>query len=374
MLLALGCGVAANAQMTFTLADMNRVAPNSDQWTYGTVTCTNSTHNITSIILSMINNTVTIGTNYPQATGSPFTSSGVSPRTILYVFSPAITPAQVVNFVKGMTFTQNNNIVPGANPYVNISVDANPTSLPTGGTTITVWNEHPDGTPHYYVWVPGTIQYGAAYSDAKKYYFQGMRGYLPTITSQAENLTLKNISDQEGWSGGARTRTVIKDTRSTIVNPARDNTAVTGAITPDNPDGRHYRWLCGPETDIYYTYGPTYNAGGAMNNAYNAWNSSEPNDSNGENVMQVNYNPTYRLWNDYAPTNSNILGYFIEFGGSGEAYTVQGYGSYPANPNYRTPTISTTNDQWQGFEPGNKVSTATTFKPNVMRSHVLVIE
>lgn len=87
--------------------------------------------------------------------------------------------------------------------------------------------------------------------------------------------------------------------------------------------------------------------------------------------MQVNHNNL--KWNDYYAWNDNIRGYFIEFGGNGEAYTVNA-ANYPANPAYHMPTVPTTNDQWEGFSPGNRASTSTTFKPNTMRSNVLVIE
>lgn len=360
MLFLLCAAVAVHAQTTLVLSDMQRITPTT--WKYGAVTC--GGNNVTSIILSMVNNKM--DTTNPG--GIPPTriinSAGTNPRTILYLFTPAITPLQVQNFIKGMTFTQTNEIS-NANPFVNITVDANPTSLPGGGSTITVW-DHPDGTPHYYVWVPGVITYENAYNAAKTFYFQGMRGYLPTITSQGENQTLTNIAAYEGWSGGARTPDNTDDKR-TITRPTRNNTT-----------GADYKWLCGPETGFFYHRGPTYNAGGAMNGAFAAWNNNEPNDSGStENVMQVNYTAAL-LWNDYAPTNGNIKGYFIEFGGTGKPYSV-GSANYPANDKYNEtklviPSGGLTNDQWQGFSLGNRASTSTTFKPNSMRSNVLVIE
>lgn len=365
VLLALNYGAATNAQSTaLELTNMRRI--NATQWEYGTVRCT-SGNNITSIILSMYNNEVTLktggGSIQPTRT---VPSLGYEPRTYLYLFTPALTPAQVNTFIEGMTFTQN-NLVPTENPSVKISVDANPTSLPGAGSTITAWNEHPDGTPHYYVWVPEpSIYYEKAYNDAKKYYFQGMRGYLPTITSLDENLKLKEISLEEGWSGGARTPDNTDD-KKTIDRPTRNNTT-----------GADYKWLCGPETGFFYQRGPTYSAGGAMNGAFVAWNTNEPNDSSqAENVMQVNYNAP-RLWNDYSPTNANIRGYFIEFGGTGLPYSV-GSADYPANDKYNEKKVSpngevVSNDQWEGFSTGNRASTSTTFKPNVMRSNVLVID
>ncbi len=90
--------------------------------------------------------------------------------------------------------------------------------------------------------------------------------------------------------------------------------------------------------------------------------------------MEVNY--TNLRWNDYSTTNNAILGYFIEFGGNGQAYSVEWDGqtaNYPVNAAYYTPKVYTDNDQWHQFSPGNRVSTETTFKPNVMRSNVLIL-
>lgn len=363
MFAVLGYGVVANAQqMTFTLADMYRIG-NTAQWRYGKVEC-NSTNKVTSIILSMINNQITSNTSGVTPTNT-FNSSGVNPRTILYLFSPAIPDTDVVNFIKGMTFTQNTTDVPGANPYVNITVDANPTKIPDGAT-ITAWNEHPDGTPHYYVWVASpSIHYATAYNNAKNYYLQGMRGYLPTITSSEESAKLTNISTSQGWSAGVRTPDAIADGQ-TISNPS------PSATINGNYNGNNYRWLCGPETGFYYYKGPTYNTAGAgpLSGAFSGWNPTEPNNAGNENCMQVNHSNL--RWNDYASTQAAIQGYFIEFGG-GTAYKVDST-NYGANTKYDTPTVATTNDQWYGFSPGNRVSTSTTFKPNSMRSNVLVIE
>lgn len=359
-------GISANAQqMTFTLSDMTRIG-NTAQWRYGTVQC-NSTNNATSIIVSMINNQIASNTSGVNPSNT-FTSTGVNPRTILYLFSPPIPDTDVVDFIEGMTFTQENNSQTlGANPSVNITVDANPTKIPAGAT-ITAWNDHPDGTPHYYVWVASaSIHYVTAYNNAKSYYLQGMRGYLPTITSSEESAKLTNISTSQGWSAGVRTRDNIADQKTIASNPSATTGMGSYGYTGDN-----YRWICGPETGFQYYKGPTYNTAGAgsIGGAFSGWNPTEPNNAGNENCMQVNH--TNLKWNDYAATQAAIQGYFIEFGG-GTAYKV-GSTNYQANPKYDIPTVYTDNDQWYQFSPGNRASTTTTFKPNSMRSNVLVIE
>ena len=362
MLLAWSYGVMGYAQApttTLELNNMTKVADSPMRWIYGGVTCT-SANAVTSITLSMVNNQL-VGNSSPITTPHVFNSLGNNPRTITYVFSPALTQANVEIFIKGMTFQQTAEIA-GVNPWVDITIDANPTKLPAG-STITVWRDHPDGTPHYYVWVASaSIHYSVAYNAAKSYYFQGMRGYLPTITSSEESEKLTNISPMQGWSGGVRTIDGIAD-NLTIANP---NPAVTG-------NGANYRWICGPETGFFYYKGPTYNTSGAgpMNGAFSGFNPTEPNNAGNENCMQVNH--ANLKWNDYAPTQAAIQGYFIEFGGTGKAYSV-GAATYPVNTAYYVPTVATTNNQWYGFSPGNRASTSTTFKPNSMRARAMVIE
>lgn len=373
VLLVVGYGIEANAQNTkLVLDDMTKVGNYSPmRWKYETVTCT-SGNNITSIIVSMKNNDIISNSSSVFPSGTPNVSLGVNPKTILYLFTPAITETQVAEFIKGMTFEQTND-VPGENPWVDITIDANPTRLPSGAT-ITVWRDHPDGSTHYYVWVASNkINYGPAYNAAKTYYFQGMRGYLPTITSEDESKLLTEISEDQGWSGGARTATTIDDTKNEIVNPVRSNSNTVSYL------GNIYRWLCGPETNFQYFQGPARSStnGGPMNGAYDGWNDGEPNDvSGGENCMEVNHNNL--KWNDYYANNTNIRGYFIEFGGTGKEYKV-GNATYTANDKYNEdkliiPSGGLTNDQWEGFSKGNRASTSTTFKPNSMRANVLVIE
>ena len=72
------------------------------------------------------------------------------------------------------------------------------------------WDMHEDGTTHYYRFVPGTLIHfdtanTAAASNAKSYF--GVKGYLATVTSRAENTFLGekfnvNGGPPAGWLGG----------------------------------------------------------------------------------------------------------------------------------------------------------------------------
>ncbi len=175
MLLICGYGVVANAQQTLTVGDVRLYSGTTD-WRYYAVTCT-SDRPITSITISMINNEIP---NTPATPTNSLMKESKSrlydPRTFVYTFGNPITATQVVNFIKSITFRKEPNRHPGATPYVNITIDSNPTSLPNGAT-VTAWNAHPDGTTHYYVWVTAKSNektYKHAYDAAKLYYFQGM--------------------------------------------------------------------------------------------------------------------------------------------------------------------------------------------------------
>lgn len=366
ILLALGCGITAHAQATLTTAQVTKLT--DTDWKYGTVTCT-SPNKITSIIVSMYNNEVARYASSVTPTRT-IKSSGKNPETHLYLFANTLTTTEVENFIKGIIFKRTNTIQ-GAHYVVNVSVDANPTKLPEGGSTITAWDKHPDGSPHYYVWVPSNaVSYQTAYNEAKSYYFQGMRGYLPTITSKEESLVLTNISPEEGWSAGIRTNNsaIIAD----LQNIPR----------PDHGNYPIFRWACGPETGFEYYRGPKASSqhAGPMNGAYTYWGPNEPNNDgqyapnskDGEYVMQVNQ---YEIltWNDYNPDETRINGYFIEFGGNGKAYNV-GAANYPANSKYIRPTVATTNEQWYLFSPGNEASTSTVVKRYPFRVRAMMLE
>ncbi|WP_291528024.1 hypothetical protein [Bacteroides sp. UBA939] len=396
ILLACGYGVVANAQITLGLG--NVLETNTTDWKYSTVSCSApSTTRFTSIIISMVNNNIPNNPTAPPGGMVRYASDGVSPRTILYVFNTPIDTTGVKSFIAGITFRRTLNDVPGATPYVNITVDANPTNLPEGAP-ITVWDGHPDGSLHYYIWVyPNrAVPYKEAYEAAKDYYFQGMRGYLPTITSKAEDQRLTQISIIPGWSGGARTPDDIEDEQELPGSGRVPTMRDTGSYGDIEDPGKYYRWLCGPEAGFRYYYhapnNPSNSTSGdndptrsyVVNGAYTAWNGSgntqEPNNNDsgggGENVMQINFSSGLN-WNDYSPTNPAIKGFFVEFGGNGQAYTVTWNNAtayYQANAKYNTPTTFTTNDQWERFSPGNKAVTTTTFKSNSMRSNVLVID
>ena len=105
-------------------------------------------------------------------------------------------------------------------------------------------------TGHYYFWttVPG-ISWQDARDLAARNTLNGQSGYLPTITSQAENQCVVSISGPTGWIGASDAET----------------------------EGQ-WKWVTGPEANTQFWQGSTAGRGGmATNGMYTNWAASEPN-------------------------------------------------------------------------------------------------
>lgn len=161
---------------------------------------------------------------------------------------------------------------------------------------------------HYYEFVSTTLSWTAAQAAASSSTFNGLTGYLVTITSEVESdfVFSKVPSDVTAWAGAS-------------------DASVEG----------EWRWITGPETGTQFWSGAGSGAGGvAVNGAYTDWNGTgEPNDSGGEDYMELDLN---RNWNDI-----NESGY-----GSGRAYVVE-YGGLNGETatDQNSATVSITNRQ-----------------------------
>lgn len=134
---------------------------------------------------------------------------------------------------------------------------------------------------HFYRFISGTVSYSKAKSDASNTTFKGKQGYLVTITSQNENDFIStNTTGNNIWI----------------------------ALTDVTTEGR---WIidAGPELG---TVIKTANSGGNITGQYNNWCSGEPNDASGEDYAVTKWGGG-SCWNDVSGTNTNILGYIIEF-------------------------------------------------------------
>ena len=159
-----------------------------------------------------------------------------------------------------------------------------------------------------------------AKSDAQK--FNGLTGYLVTITSEQENTWVKEKISANAWTGGS-----------------------------DSETEKIWKWMDGPEAGQTYTCqvattGTTGGTGatisGCSEQSYLNWASGEPNAFRQavipynweEDYMHVYGDPNharYGTWNDFvSPYENNankVTKYIIEYGGMGGTATVFGAAS-----------------------------------------------
>ena len=155
-------------------------------------------------------------------------------------------------------------------------------------------------TQHFYRFVtkPG-IAWTTAKAEAESTMYFGLRGYLATVTSQAENDFIRLKTKGVGWIGAS-----------------------------DNPTEGEWRWVTGPEGLEDNGKGRLFWKGSTVSGEYTNWNSGEPNDSptaltHEEDYAHITYFPnnpanSYK-WNDL-PNRGGTgdfvpAGYLIEFGG-----------------------------------------------------------
>lgn len=167
--------------------------------------------------------------------------------------------------IKDIAFLSNNTNPSGSRKF-SITIDqAN--YLPSNG--------------HYYKFIPNI---GITWKDAKlaaqasTYY--GLQGYLATITATDESQLAGKQSAGAGWIGGS-----------------------------DETTEGQWQWMTGPET--------------GQNFVFNNWNTSEPNDLNGEDYAHITAVGVgiAGSWNDMSNTGSpsgayQPKGFVVEYGGT----------------------------------------------------------
>ena len=149
----------------------------------------------------------------------------------------------------------------------------------------------------------GHYTWSEAYNAAKKKKFNGLTGYLMTITSEAENKfiydklfpTGSDPSKTAAWLGGTRAKNSTGSyDASTWTHGSYDN---------------YWSWACGPEAGQMFYDKATKAAGGKVVDGFYAnWNNGEPNNSNTEYCAQ--YCGTY-IWNDLSNNGNGNSPYYV---------------------------------------------------------------
>ena len=163
---------------------------------------------------------------------------------------------------------------------------------------------------HYYKVVNhgSSITWSAAKTAAEASTFNGLSGYLASITSSSENTFIDEKAGVNAWLGGT-----------------------------DRDSEGCWKWSGGPDDGKIFTVGNdadnTTSGGCTVDSGYRVyekafgdgefgWNSNEPNDAGGEDRLHIK---TDGSWNDFANGNTNVSFYVIEYGGMpGETATTTG--------------------------------------------------
>lgn len=156
-------------------------------------------------------------------------------------------------------------------------------------------------TGHFYRYVKMRgISWTEARDSAANLSYNGLQGYLATITSSIENDFIWSKIDGVGWIGA---------------NDAQNEGT--------------WRWVTGPEAGTHFWQG-TYANGYRVNNRYSNWNTGEPNNvikewGDDEDYAHINADPSSvaKSWNDLpnegdkdAPNGYYFPeGFVVEFGG-----------------------------------------------------------
>ena len=182
----------------------------------------------------------------------------------------------------------------GSTSSVSITASATPTGASYNSTN-----------GHYYKSVAvADIDWADARTAAKSedQQYNGLTGYLATITTASENTFVVGKLATSAWIGGS-----------------------------DSGTEKTWKWMDGPEADTTFTCqedsgGAGATISGCTEQSYLNWVTDEPNQYDGSNEDCMHYYGTggnAGKWNDYVCDNNAVDSYIIEYGGMGGTATVE---------------------------------------------------
>lgn len=166
-------------------------------------------------------------------------------------------------------------------------------------------------TGHYYEVVTGgsTISWTDAKNAAAGKTFDGLQGYLATITSSAENQFILDKIPTDAWMGATDSHEEI----DALIDQDYGSDAAA--------EGNWY-WVTGPEAGTLFSSGNDTDGAGNIEPAtvtWHNWNTGEPNDSSNDEDYGQFYasgGSAPGRWNDLpGTTDAGILSYIVEYGG-----------------------------------------------------------
>lgn len=231
-----------------------------------------------------------------------------------FIFNQTVTVTELKDFLSSIQCVANKELPDESAVTINLNKEQ------------IVPRDHEDGTTHYYKFVPGHFNWYQAYNLAKKEQYNGLTGYLMTVTSEEENKFIsQRLSIQLGWLGGTRQTFLdglfISD-KTNISEKYKDYTHTTST----------WYWADGPEgmkDSEYKQFSEGITSGNPINNSYTNWSYNAPNNVLGsfpipeggtviapEDCLHWGTAHT-TAWNDLSglakEKSSAIEGYFIEF-------------------------------------------------------------
>jgi hypothetical protein len=156
-------------------------------------------------------------------------------------------------------------------------------------------------TGHTYMFIESPLPWHDALIAAKGMTYQGLTGYLATITSQAENDFIgTKLGAEWVWFGATDDQGYVNEARAGLA---------LAPITFDSQLTGDFYWAGGPEIGVQFSVG--LGDVTPINGLYNNWVVGEPNNANRSEGCAVTNWISVGLWNDLPCSWSRP--YLVEF-------------------------------------------------------------